>query len=138
VAMTLWSFLFGATGKVDPGPFGEPAAITLKRDGSICDCNKAAEALFGHHRDQLMSRPVAQLLPELADVEWIQKQQPNPQLRFLCRIGKQFEALGRDGTPFPCRITLVDLGNHIQCRLRLVIWRVASATAPTPDKAVPC
>lgn len=138
MAMTLWSFMPGTAENLNTGPGGEPAAMTLKHDGSICECNEAAEALFGFYPDEMVSYPIAQLLPELEDVEWVQEQRPNPQLRFLCRIGKQFQALKRDGTSFPCRLTLLDLGNHIQCRLHLVIWRVENVAATAPDGAVPC
>ena len=44
---TSWSLVPGDAGNLDAGPYGEPAAVTLKHDGSICDCNEAAEALFG-------------------------------------------------------------------------------------------
>ncbi len=135
---TSWSLMPGDAGNLDAGPYGEPAAVTLKHDGSICDCNEAAEALFGFRREELVTHSISRLLPELAQVEWVQERRPNPQLSFLCRIGKQFEALVRDGGSFPCRIALVDLGNHIQCRLRLVVRRVESVALAARDESVPC
>lgn len=101
----------------------EPAGLTLNRRGAICNCNAAAETLFGFHHDELLKQPISRLLPELADIEWVQDGRPNHHLSFLSRIGQSLQAVTRDGRQFASRFTVTDLGNAENCRLRMVIWR---------------
>ena len=101
----------------------EPASLMLDPEGRIEDCNGPAEALFGFHHDELVRRPIAQLLPQLMDVEWIQNGNLNPRLSFFCQIGRHFKAIRRDGTPFATRLFFHDLGNSKNLHLRLIIRR---------------
>ncbi len=105
-------------------PAGEPAALSIDHDGFICDCNAAATAMFGLHCSELFDQHIALLLPELADVEWVQKGRPNHHLNFLSHIGHRFDAVTSGGTSFPVRIFINDLGNAGDCTLRLVIRQV--------------
>ncbi len=105
---------------------GEPAALTLDRSGVICDCNKSAEALFGFQPGELITHHISLLLPQLSRTEWLQDGHPNPQLKFLCRIGQQFYAVAQDGSQFNSRLFLIDLNNEERPQLRLIIRRAES------------
>lgn len=101
----------------------EPAALMLDPEGRIRDCNESAEALFGFHHDELVTQPVAFLLPQLSDIEWMQNGSLNPRLSFFCHIGRQFNAIRRDGTRFASRLFLHDLHIGKIPHLRLIIRR---------------
>lgn len=113
----------------------EPAALSIGRDGIICDCNEIAKALFGLPCHELLDRHISLLLPELADVEWVQKGRPNHRLSFLSHIGHRFDAVGSDGRVFPVKIFINDLGNDGDCTLRLVIRRIDEKPAVEPAQA---
>jgi hypothetical protein len=66
----------------------------------IRDCNSSCEALLGYRRRELAWRHVSMLLPKLAQVDLIQNGEPNPHLRFLCRIGQRFQVVPRDREQF--------------------------------------
>lgn len=104
----------------------EPAALMLDQEGKIRDCNESAEALFGFNHDELVARPVAFLLPQLRDIEWIQNGTLNPHLSFICHIGRHFNAIRRDGSLFASRLFFHDIGNGKSLSLRLIIRRAES------------
>lgn len=102
------------------------AELMLDPEGRIRDCNEPAEELFGFHHDELLTRPVAFLLPQLSDIEWFQDGSLNPRLSFFCHIGRHFNAIRRDGTRFASRLFLHDLHNGKTPHLRLIIRRAES------------
>lgn len=101
----------------------ELAALMLDQDGRIRDCNETAEELFGFDHDELVTRPVAFLLPQLRDVEWFENGSLNPRLSFLSQIGRQFNAVRRDGSLFASMLFFHDLENGKSRNLRLIIRR---------------
>lgn len=101
----------------------EPAAFAVDERGMICDCNGAAEKLFGYRRSEIVWRHVSLLLPQLADIELMQDGQPNPRLRFLCHSGRCFEAVGKDGQRFTSELFLVHLHNPGKRSLRMIVRR---------------
>lgn len=103
----------------------ELAALMLDQDGRIRDCNEPAEELFGFNHDELVTRPVAFLLPQLRDVEWFQNGTLNPRLSFLTQIGRPFNAVRRDGTLFASMLFFHDLDNGRAHNLRLIIRRAS-------------
>lgn len=88
-----------ARGSRRAGP-AEPAALIIDGRGMIRDCNRSGEALFGYRRSELAWRHVSMLLPKLAEFDLMPKGEPNPRLRYLCRIGQRFQVLPRDKNPF--------------------------------------
>ena len=78
----------------------EPAGLTLNRSGTICNCNEAAESLFGFRHDELLHQHVSRVLPELTDIEWVQDARPNNHLSFMCRIGQTFQPVAPRGRQF--------------------------------------
>ncbi len=71
------------------------AVLVLSEDGVIESANPAATRIFGYEADELISRPIETLVPDLADL-------PSDDRRGRCTWGPG-EATGRrkDGTVFP-------------------------------------
>lgn len=108
---------------------GEDAAVlTVDERGMLCDCNHAGEVLFKYRRRELVWKHFSMLLPQLADVDLMPNGQPNPRLRFLCRIGCQLQAVNRDGERFDCDLFLNAIDGTGHGRLRLIV-------RPTGDHA---
>ena len=97
------------------------AVLTLDGRGMICDCNRAGENLFKYHRNALVWRAISMLLPELAGVALMESGQPNARLRFLCRIGHQFQAVAQDGESFTSALCLNLLDSAGYGRLSLIV-----------------
>ncbi len=97
------------------------AVLTLDGRGQIHDCNASGEALFECDRDDLVSRHIATLVPALANTDLIVDGQPNPSLRFYCRIGYQFEAVRRNGERFVSELSLNLIDRRGDGRLTLIV-----------------
>ncbi len=104
------------------------AVLRLNDRGMIRDCNRAIETLFNYRRSELVWRHVSILLPQLAEMTLLQDGQPNPRLRFQCRIGRHFQALTRDGEQFASELFINFLGSTENSRLLLIV-RPAEPTA---------
>lgn len=102
-------------------PAEDMAALMLNDRGMIRDCNRLGEALFRYRRSELVWRHVSMLLPQLTELDLLQNGQPNPRLRFLCRIGRQFLAVTRDGEQFASTLFLNLLGSMGQPGLSLIV-----------------
>jgi PAS domain-containing protein len=89
----------------------DTAVLTLDDRGMICDCNRVGELLFKYRRGELVWRHVSMLLPQLADLDLMPDGQPNPRLRFFCRIGGHLQAVAHDGESFACDLFLNVLDN---------------------------
>jgi len=105
----------------------ELAALMLDPDGRIQDCNESAEKLFGFRHGELLTRPVAFLLPQLRGIEWFQNGSLNARLSFFCHIGRLFSAVRRDGTLFPSQLFFHDVENGKTRNLRLIIRQAKNA-----------
>jgi hypothetical protein len=113
---------------IAPGSGDDAAALILNDQGMICDCNLASEMLFKYRRGELVWRPVSMLLPQLLEVDLLENGEPNPHLRFLCHIGRQFEVVAQDGERFACELFLNFLGSAEHRRLSLIVRPVKTAT----------
>jgi hypothetical protein len=103
------------------GPEERAAVLTLDNRGMICDCNRSAETLFMYRRSEMVWRHVSMLLPQLAELDLMPNGQPNPRLRFLCRIGRAFQAFARNGERFASDLFFNVLRNSDQGRLLLIV-----------------
>jgi PAS domain-containing protein len=103
------------------------ARLALNSRGVIRDCNRAAEVLFQTSRLALLRRHVSLLLPQLAHTDLIKNGQINPHLRFLSRIGRDFETVRQDGERFPSRIFLSALGGAEGGELSLIVRPATAA-----------
>lgn len=103
---------------------GDEAMLTLDGRGMIFDCNGAGEVLFNYRRSELVWRNISMLLPELVDIELVQDGQPNARLRFLCRIGRHFQILTKDGQRVPSELCFNLLDGKGHGRLSLIVCPV--------------
>jgi PAS domain S-box-containing protein len=99
----------------------ETAALTLDGEGFIHDCNASGEKFFKYRRCELLGLKISTLLPELGNFELMGKGHPNPRLHFLCRTGRRFLALTKDGGHVPCALYLNLLDNAGKARLTLLV-----------------
>jgi hypothetical protein len=114
--------ILGSAPSVGTADTGEDtAALTVDERGMVCDCNHAGELLFKYRRGELVWRHFSMLLPQLADVDLMPNGQPNPRLRYLCRIGCQLQAVNRDGERFACDLFLNAIDGTGHGRLRLIV-----------------
>lgn len=111
----------GGSGVIAAGAVDDIAALTLDERGMIRDCSRGAELLFRCRRSELVWRHVSVVLPQLAELELMPNGQPNPRLRFLCRIGRQIEAVTHDGERFASDLFFNVLDSTGQDRLRLIV-----------------
>jgi PAS domain-containing protein len=105
------------------------AVLTLDGRGMICDCNRAGENLFEYHRNALVWRAISMLLPELAGLALMESGQPNARLRFLCRIGHQFQAVTQNGERFAGALCLNLLDSAGYGRLSLIVCPNGNSSA---------
>lgn len=96
-------------------------ALTLDGDGYIRDCNERAEEFFKYARHELLGQRIPLLLPELGDFELMRNGQTNSRLHFLCRTGRPFAALTKDGEKIPSALYLNLLDSAGKARLTLIV-----------------
>lgn len=106
--------------RVDRGESAEQAVLQLDEHGWISDCNSAAERLFGFDRNQLKSRHISFVIPQLADLCLLYEGGINPRMNLLCRIGWQFTAKARGRLPFRCHVFVSHPGHNGSRHLRLI------------------
>lgn len=115
-------FAIGAANAVE-----DTAVLTLDDRGMVRDCNRGGELLFKYRRGELVWRHVSMLLPELADMDLMPNGQPNPRLRYLCRVGHHLQAVTHDGACFASELFLNVLDNGIGRGRMVLIVRPADA-----------
>lgn len=121
-------------GRISADAVEHEARLTLDGSGMICDCNRAGEVLFGYRRSELVWRPIALLLPDLAEWQLLAGGQPNRKLRFLCRIGRRFHGVTKDGERIACELclNLIDEKAHGgRGGLSLIVTPVETASNPS-------
>lgn len=119
----------GRRGAVAAGAGDGSAALTLDERGMICDCDRAGETLFKYRRSELVWRHVSMLLPQLTELELMQNGQVDPRLRFLCRIGRPFLAVTRDGERFASELFLSVLDRTGHGRMLLIVRQAEEAAS---------
>jgi PAS domain S-box-containing protein len=82
--------------------------VVMDHEGNIVDFNPAAEATFGHARESILGRPVAELMPEKyrgAHRAGLARYQVSGEQRVM---GRRIEvtALRADGSEFPAELTV--------------------------------
>jgi PAS domain S-box-containing protein len=105
----------------------EPAALVLDESGTIRDCNKSVEHLFGYPHSDLVLQHVSRLLPQLSGVVLMRDGQIDPHFDFLCHCGHLFQALNRQGEVFASELSLVELEHGGKRILRLLVCPATSA-----------
>jgi PAS domain S-box-containing protein len=99
----------------------EPPALSLDERGMILDCSKSFRTLFGFRRSDLVWQHVSTLFPQLADIELVQAGQVNSLLNYLCRCGKLYQAINRQGDTFSINLSFVRIEYKGKGILRLIV-----------------
>ncbi len=88
------------------------AALILSEEGVIQDCSKEGAKLLGYIPENLINLHISKLLPKLVEIELLKAQRINPYLRFLSRIGHQFELIEMNGKRSVGQIFFSDIDNE--------------------------
>ena len=112
-------------------PVADMATLALAACGTIRDCSRAAERLFGYSREELLEQHVSLLLPSLAAPTALLAQggRVEPRLAYLSRL-VVFRARPRAGDEFRCQVCLNSLGNPGVPPLLAIVRRVDPPTRP--------
>jgi PAS domain-containing protein len=103
------------------GDGADLARLTLDSHGLIEDCNRIGEDLFKYSLGTLVGRHVSMLLPQLVEFELLQRGEINPQLRFLCRVGRNFQAVNQHGARFATQLFWNVLDGAGHCQVSLIV-----------------
>jgi hypothetical protein len=95
--------------------------LTLHLNGMITECNKAGERLLDCLPSELVWRHISQLLPQLKNVALMQGQNLSPYLRFLSRVGYQFEVISLKGAHLLGKAFFCEIGSMDHRFLRVII-----------------
>lgn len=95
--------------------------LTLHLNGMITECNKAGGRLLDCLPSELVWRHISQLLPQLKNVALMQGQNLSPYLRFLSRIGYQFEVISLKGAHLIGKAFFCEIGSMDHRFLRVII-----------------
>jgi len=99
----------------------DPPALSLDERGMILDCSKSFRRLFGFQRSDLVWQHVSTLFPQRAGIELVQAGQVNSLLSYLCRCGKLYEAINRQGDTFSINLSFVRIEYKGRGILRLIV-----------------
>lgn len=102
------------------------AVLTVRTDGTIADCNASAGALLNCDPRHLLWQHISTFFPQLAEGALVIGEHINPNLRFLSRVGYQFESIAMNGFRFSSKLFFVEINNLGERYLRLLV-RPASA-----------
>lgn len=105
------------------------AVLTLLENGMILDCNKAAGELLDCAPSKLTWQHISKIIPQFAETALMQGEMINPNLRFLSRIGYQFELIGASGVHIACALFFNEVENFGRHCLRLIIRPVSQEYA---------
>lgn len=99
----------------------ELALLTLDKSGMIKECNKAGADILGCAPSTVTWSNVSRFLPRLGEVPLLEGERVNPYLRFLSRVGHQFEIISMDGARFTSQLFFNEAENLGPHCLRVII-----------------
>jgi nitrogen-specific signal transduction histidine kinase len=102
------------------------AIITLDNNGYIRDCNTAAARLLGNSSTNIARQPISNFVPQFAEMALLKDDMINPKLRYLSRIGCQFDLIGSKGVHISCALYFNEIEDYGQRCLRLIIKPASS------------
>lgn len=105
------------------------ALLTLDKNGMIKECNKAGADILGCAPGTVTWSNVSRFLPRLGEVPLLKGERVNPYLRFLSRVGHQFEIIGMDGARFTSQLFFNEAENLGPHCLRIIIRPIEAGTA---------
>lgn len=97
------------------------AVLTVQTNGRISDCNQSASDLLSCDDSSPIWQHISTFFPQLANVALLVDEKINPNLRFLSRIGYNFEVIASNGMRFASKLFFVDIEHLGEHYLRLII-----------------
>jgi PAS domain-containing protein len=97
------------------------AVLVLDEEGRIRDCNSSAEQLFGFPQEELLTKHISVLIPQLGGSDLQHNGDINPRIKLLSRIGWLFRARHGAKGMFRCRLFLSCPGDSRSRQLRLIV-----------------
>lgn len=73
------------------------AVMILSESGLISDCSEKGANVLGWAQSDLIGRSIAEVIPKLASVTLLKQGRAHAYLRFLSRIGHNFELVRKNG-----------------------------------------
>jgi hypothetical protein len=99
--------------------------LVLNELGMICDWNSQFRSWLGYRRSDLVFRHISVLLPKLANIKLMCGKQINPRLRFLFRVGYQFQLVSFAGRQVEGTLFINDMENRGRHYLRTIIFPIS-------------
>lgn len=96
------------------------ATLTIYDNGIIRSCNIACAELLGSTLNNLNSQHISVFLPQLKSVPLLNGETVNPYLKFLSRVGHQFEVVDANGVMFFSAVFFNDVEDFDRHCLRVI------------------
>ncbi|MBF0614398.1 MAG: PAS domain S-box protein [Magnetococcales bacterium] len=111
------------------------AIVSVSQDGRIVFWNRAAEAIFGMSRDEVMGRPMGFLVPERFLAGHERGMELMRTSGASASVGRTFETYGRhrDGSEFPVEISISSWTDHDGRLFFAAVMRDISARKQAED-----
>ena len=97
------------------------AVLTLCDNGTIFECNEAADELLDCPSNRLTWQHISTILPKLTEITLMQGGGINPNLRFLSRIGYSFEVVDMSGVHFVSAVFFNEIESLGRDFLRVIL-----------------
>jgi len=97
------------------------AELIINNGGMICHCNQEAGVLLNSIPRRINWLNISTILPQLKNVELVKKGTINPDLRFLSRIGHQFEVVAMNDRSFASKLYFNEVEYFGRHCLRLIM-----------------
>lgn len=97
------------------------AIMVIDSNNVIFHCNQSVGQLFNCNPSKILRKNISTILPQLQNIQLVQEENVNPELRFLSRVGHHFEVVALDGRRFDSKLyfkLVEDSGGYC---LRLII-----------------
>ncbi|MEO6118299.1 MAG: hypothetical protein ABIP37_04430 [Methylotenera sp.] len=105
------------------------ARLTLYENGIIKECNKAGADILGCAPNTLTRLNISTFLPRLGEVALLVGERVNPYLRFLSRVGHQFEIISVSGVRYTSQLFFNEAENLSPHCLRIIIQPIGPQPA---------
>lgn len=102
------------------------AEIMVFDNGVIKSYNNVVANLLGCKPNALILEHVSKILPLLGEVDIFKQDRVNPYLRFLSRIGHNFEVVGMGGSRFLSALFFIDIEYFNEHYLRIIFKPVTN------------